>query len=134
MHIHHLSHDSGHDASVSHVTFNAHGNLIVSGSKDGTIRFWDLLSGLCVRTLRQILGEVTSVQLSASGLYVLSGSKNNSNRLWDIRMSSRPTSGSMSGYVSSHTHTSSSSFSSLMSTIIVIDACLNQYLNRFEYM
>ena len=70
--------------------FNRHANLIVSGSKDGTIRLWDILSGLCVHTLRQTLGEVTSVSLASNGFTLLSGSRNNSNRLWDMRMLNAP--------------------------------------------
>ncbi|RHY65857.1 hypothetical protein DYB38_006468 [Aphanomyces astaci] len=55
-----------------------------------TVRFWDILSGLCVHTVRQTLGEVTSVSLSSNGLFVLTGSRNNSNRLWDMRMLTHP--------------------------------------------
>ncbi|KAJ1942890.1 hypothetical protein EC988_006373, partial [Linderina pennispora] len=51
----------GHELSVASATTNALGNLVVSGSKDQTIKFWDTLSGTCVRTLRSHLGEVTSV-------------------------------------------------------------------------
>ncbi|KAF0728199.1 hypothetical protein Ae201684_014024 [Aphanomyces euteiches] len=80
----------GHSASVCDAQFNRHANLIVSGSKDGTVRFWDILSGLCVHTLRQTLGEVTSVSLSSNGLFLLTGSRNNSNRLWDMRMLTLP--------------------------------------------
>ena len=75
-------------ASVSDATFNATGNLIASASKDGAIRFWDARSGLCLKTLAQHHGEVTSVQLSANGLQMLSAAKDNSVRLWDVRAQS----------------------------------------------
>ena len=55
-------------------------------SKDNTIKFWDLVSGICIRTLAHHLGEVTSVDFSSNGSLLLSSSKDNSNRLWDIRM------------------------------------------------
>ena len=74
-------------ASVRDATFNATGNLIASASKDGAIRFWDARSGLCLKTLAQHHGEVTSVQLSANGLQMLSAAKDNSVRLWDVRSS-----------------------------------------------
>jgi WD40 repeat protein len=77
-------------AAVCDAQFNRHANLIVSGSKDGTIRLWDILSGLCVHTLRQTLGEVTSVSLASNGFMLLTGSRNNSNRLWDMRMLNAP--------------------------------------------
>ncbi|KAJ2343122.1 hypothetical protein GGH92_005065, partial [Coemansia sp. RSA 2673] len=50
-----------------------------------TIRFWDMMSGSCVKSLRSHLGEVTSVATSDSGMLLLSSSKDNSNRLWDLR-------------------------------------------------
>ena len=47
----------------------------------------DARSGLCLKTLAQHHGEVTSVQLSANGLQMLSAAKDNSVRLWDVRSS-----------------------------------------------
>ena len=76
----------GHQLSVSNVFFNPIGNLIVSGSKDSTIKFWDILSGLCIKTLSSHLGEVTSVEMNSNGTLMLSSSKDNSIRLWDVRM------------------------------------------------
>jgi COMPASS component SWD3 len=55
-------------------------------SKDNTIKFWDINSGLCIKTLSSHLGEVTSVEMNANGLMLLSSSKDNSIRMWDIRM------------------------------------------------
>jgi len=54
-------------------------------SKDNTIRFWDITSGLCVNTLQGHLGEVTSVAVNSTGNLLVSCSKDNSNRLWDLR-------------------------------------------------
>lgn len=102
----------GHSASVSHVIFNPYGNLIISGSKDNTVKFWDITSGLCIKTYSTYLGypafalllmplmaigvlttvlqtissEVTSVAMSHNGSLLLTSSKDNSNRLWDVRM------------------------------------------------
>jgi WD40 repeat protein len=41
----------GHTAAVSSVGCNQAGNLIISSSRDGTVRFWDILSGLSVNTI-----------------------------------------------------------------------------------
>ncbi|KAJ2470704.1 hypothetical protein GGI02_002750 [Coemansia sp. RSA 2322] len=57
----------------------------VTGWMVQTIRFWDMMSGSCVKSLRSHLGEVTSVATSDSGMLLLSSSKDNSNRLWDLR-------------------------------------------------
>lgn len=80
---------TGHNAAVCSVAFNHVGNLIISGSKDNTIRFWDSVSGVCVKTFSSHLGEVTSVEMNSSGTFLLSASKDNATRLWDIR-TSRP--------------------------------------------
>ena len=62
--------------------FNATGNLVVSGGKDATVRFWDVRSALCVRKLGHSLGEVTSVQLSECGTQLLASSKDNAVRTY----------------------------------------------------
>ena len=41
----------GHEAAIVQVGTNPVGNLFVSASRDGTVRFWDAMSGLCVKTL-----------------------------------------------------------------------------------
>jgi COMPASS component SWD3 len=76
---------TGHHLSVSSLVFSPLGNLIISGSKDNTIKFWDIVSGLCIKTISSHLGEVTSVEMSPDGTQLLSSSKDNSNRLWDLR-------------------------------------------------
>lgn len=76
----------GHGAAVSQVCFNPLGNLVVSVSKDASIKFWDTISGVCVRTFYQPVGEVTSVDVSRDGLQLLTSSKDSSIRLWDVRM------------------------------------------------
>ena len=38
---------------VSQVGTNPSGNLLASAGRDGTVRFWDALSGLCVKTIGQ---------------------------------------------------------------------------------
>lgn len=84
-----LSAFHGHRGSVTAVTFNARGNLVISASKDCTVRLWDALSGVCVRTLSAHLGEVTSVEASVCGTLLLTAAKDNSVRLWDVRMTNR---------------------------------------------
>ena len=64
----------GHELPARAAVFNATGNLVVSGGKDATLRFWDVRSALCVRKLGHSLGEVTSVQLSPCGTQLLASS------------------------------------------------------------
>ena len=42
----------GHEAGVLHAVSNPYGNLLVSGGRDSAINFWDVMSGVCVKTLR----------------------------------------------------------------------------------
>ncbi|CAN0427985.1 unnamed protein product, partial [Hapterophycus canaliculatus] len=43
---------AGHQAGVLHTVSNPYGNLLVSGGRDSAIKFWDVMSGVCVKTLR----------------------------------------------------------------------------------
>lgn len=43
---------AGHEAGVLHAVGNPCGNLLVSGGRDGAMKFWDVMSGVCVKTLR----------------------------------------------------------------------------------
>lgn len=43
---------AGHEAGVLHAVGNHYGNLLVSGGRDSAIKFWDVMSGVCVKTLR----------------------------------------------------------------------------------
>ena len=45
-------------------SFSRYGNLVVSGSKDRSIKFWDIVSGLCINTYNSHLGEVCQSLLS----------------------------------------------------------------------
>jgi len=54
--------------------------------KDKQIRLWDAIGGMCVQTLADCLGEITSVEFDREGKYLLAGCKDNSNRLFDLRM------------------------------------------------
>ncbi|KAJ9068355.1 hypothetical protein DSO57_1029535 [Entomophthora muscae] len=80
----------GHLLGIPAICFNPAGDLLITGSKDKTIKFWDCASGLCVKTLSSHLAEVTSVDCDSAGVHLLTSAKDNSNRLWDVRMLGRP--------------------------------------------
>ncbi|KAK5131028.1 hypothetical protein LTR08_001378 [Meristemomyces frigidus] len=76
----------GHTKSVQGVAFSPDGRLVVSGSGDKTIRFWDVATGAEVKRLQSdSLGSgVYGVAFSPDGRLVASGSFDGVVRLWDI--------------------------------------------------
>ncbi|ORY58541.1 WD domain-containing protein [Pseudomassariella vexata] len=85
----------GHDHSVSAVRFIPSGaagapsssNLLVSASRDKTLRIWDVSTGYCVKTLRGHADWVRDVCPSVDGRYLLSTGNDQTARLWDVSLS-----------------------------------------------
>ena len=81
----------GHDHSVSSIRFvpsgaagsPLSGNLLVSASRDKTLRVWDVTTGYCVKTLRGHTDWVRSVTPSLDGRWLLSAGNDQIPRLWD---------------------------------------------------
>jgi WD40 repeat protein len=66
------------------VAFAPNGRQILTASDDGTMRLWDVPSGLEVRRLKGYSSRVLSVALSSDGGQALSGHGDGSVRLWDL--------------------------------------------------
>ena len=81
----------GHDHSVSAIRFvpsgvagaPTSGNLLVSASRDKTLRVWDVTTGYCVKTLRGHSDWVRDVYPSFDGRWLLSCGNDQIARLWD---------------------------------------------------
>ena len=81
----------GHDHSVSVVRFipsgaagsPSSGNLLVSASRDKTLRIWDVTTGYCVKTIRGHADWVRDVSPSFDGRFLLSCGNDSTARLWD---------------------------------------------------
>jgi WD40 repeat protein len=58
---------------------------IVSGGQDGTVRLWDPVSRLPVRTLRKHENWVCALAVSPNGAHVVSGSWDETVKIWDAR-------------------------------------------------
>ena len=78
----------GHLDRVSCLISSPSGQTLISGSKDRTIRFWDLKKKKVVRTFGgqfdDHLSEITNLAISPNNQILLSCDRDNSLKVWDI--------------------------------------------------
>lgn len=78
----------GHKDRVSCLALSPSGQTLISGSKDQTIRFWDLRTKKIRRTLDgqfdSHLNEITTIAVSPDNRFLLSCDLDNSLKVWDI--------------------------------------------------
>jgi len=77
----------GHDEDVTCLRFVPNSNNLVSGSRDGTARLWDINSGTEIRCWNEHSGSVKCIGVNAGGTRVLTGDEFGVFRLWDIESS-----------------------------------------------
>ncbi|KAK9424481.1 putative WD domain-containing protein [Seiridium unicorne] len=96
----------GHDHSVSAVRFIPSGaagapsssNLLVSASRDKTLRIWDVTTGYCVKTIRGHADWVRDVFPSVDGRFLLSCGTDQTARLWDMSLASPESKATLVGH------------------------------------
>jgi WD40 repeat protein len=71
--------------AVTSVAFSPDGRQVVSGSRDGTVRIWDVESSKQITLLQGHHMWVFSVSFSPDGAHVASGSTDGTIRVWDIQ-------------------------------------------------
>jgi len=74
----------GHSAPVTSVAFSPCGHYVLSGSKDKTVKLWDIATGREIRTFKGHSDVVSSVKFSPDDRHIVSTSWDGSVRLWDI--------------------------------------------------
>jgi len=74
----------GHSDWVWSIAPSPDGQVLASGSKDKTIKLWDLPTGRLVRTLTGHTNDVFSVAISPDGRTLASGSNDKTIKLWNI--------------------------------------------------
>ncbi|HYG03640.1 MAG TPA: caspase family protein [Chryseosolibacter sp.] len=74
----------GHELAVLSIAVSSDSNFIATGSKDKTIKLWDVSSGREVRTFAGHDHWVNSVAFSSDGRFLISGSYDKSVRIWEV--------------------------------------------------
>jgi WD40 repeat protein len=74
----------GHKDQVDGIAYSPDGKLIVTGSKDDTLRIWDARTGELRRELKGHSGDVTRVAVSPDSTRIVSGSHDNTARIWNV--------------------------------------------------
>ena len=74
----------GHSNSVNSLAFSPDGKILVTGSRDNTIKLWDVGTGREIYTLQGHSNWVNSVAFSPDGKILASGSDDKTIKLWDV--------------------------------------------------
>lgn len=74
----------GHTDKVESVALSGDGRCALSGSRDKTVRLWEISSGVCLRIFKGHSDQVHSVAISKDGSLALSGSSDKTLRLWEV--------------------------------------------------
>jgi WD40 repeat protein/serine/threonine protein kinase len=73
-----------HGNLVRSVAFSPDGQTLASGSRDRTVKLWDVASGLERTSLKGHTDDINSVAYSPDGKTVASGSRDRTIKLWDV--------------------------------------------------
>jgi WD40 repeat protein len=73
-----------HNSSITTLTVTLDGNQVVSGSKDKTLRIWDLKTGKLLYILTGHRDQVSSVAVIPKSKHIISGSLDRTLKIWNI--------------------------------------------------
>ena len=74
----------GHQDLICTASFDSQGHYIVSASIDGTLKIWDIYSGVCVATHDGFASNVTSACFSKDGNKIITGDLDGKIQIWDV--------------------------------------------------
>lgn len=81
----HLQTLIGHQGGVTAIALSGDGRLLASGSRDCTIKLWNLRTGQVFCTLSGHTAPITAIALSADANLLISGSEDQTLRFWRIK-------------------------------------------------
>ena len=76
-----------HTEAIYGIAFSPNGELLASGSRDNSVRVWDVKTGKELFFSQEHDGEVHSVAFSTDGATLASGGADGKIRLWDVESS-----------------------------------------------
>ncbi len=74
----------GHRKGITAVAVTPDGRHVVSGSRDKTLKLWDLDTRQYLQTFKGHPEQVTAVTVTPDGRFIISGSCDNTLRLWEL--------------------------------------------------
>ena len=80
----------GHKGAILSVGFSPDGNTVITGSRDGTVRLWDVKTGMQRQELKGYAECICSVAFSPDNNFVLAGTLNGEVCLWDLKARTEP--------------------------------------------
>ena len=73
----------GHSYWINTVSFSPDSKILASGSRDTTIKLWDVKTGKLIRTIEDS-GSIVSISFSPDGKTLASGSGDHTIKLWNV--------------------------------------------------
>ena len=74
----------GHTAGVNGLAFMPDSHSLLSGSEDGTLRLWDVLSGQCVRFIQGYAASLFDIDWSPDDTQLVSGGTDTFVDVWSV--------------------------------------------------
>src|SRR5688572_17639689 len=74
----------GHDQAVLAVEISPDSNYVATGSRDKTMKLWELSTGRELRTYLGHTGSVNNIRFSSKGNYAITSSGDGTARIWDV--------------------------------------------------
>lgn len=78
-----IGHLDGHEDIVTTIAWSPDSRMIVSGSRDRTLRVWDVSSGAAVAVFEEHRSNISSVNWSPDGAMVTSTSWDDTTQIWN---------------------------------------------------